>query len=336
MKKLLALLLCVVLTLGITACGGGKESAEENIVLKIAAQGAPESHEIEVLNNFEKIVEEKSNNSIDVQVFPSGQLGTLPDMIEGVSLGTVDMCFVGLSNLQSLCPSFAAYDMWLYDNAEDVVKVYNSEVGEKLNQELIDTANVRLLSYSNCQSGRMYLWSNEPLTTMDAYEGLVLRVPDNKSISTALGAIGTTSAVGFGDMYTAAQTGLIDVGSADISTMINSGYDDVFKYCNEVTPNYMPLALTISESVFGQMSENQKKIVEEAATEACQVWDDKQDELEAESMELLQNSKAEYVEMEPKELEKMNKLIRDAIEKYLSETIDPKLVSDIRSIVEQS
>lgn len=335
MKKIICLMLALVMTLMMVACGE-KAPAEssEPFVLKVGSQGAPDSLEVQTIENFAKLVNERSGGSLDVQVFPSSQLGSMTDMIEGVTLGTVDLCVAGMSNLTQICPDYAAYDMWFYGDATDVINVYNSEVGVRLRQTLVETTGARMLSYINCSAGQMYLWAKEPITTMADFEGLVLRVPGNKSIATALAALGTTSNVPFGDMYTAAQTGVIDVGSADIATMISNGFDDVFPYCIEITGNYMPLSLIMSETIFQQLTEEQQKIIEEAAVEACQYWDSHQEEVRKGDMDMLEASKAELVKMDPAELAKMNDLIHNAIEQYLSATIDADMISEIRKITD--
>lgn len=347
MKKyrfILATALAIVMVFTLASCGSSDNGSssetgatkENPVVLKIASQSAEGSHEIETLEQFASIVKEKTDGAIDVQVFPSGQLGALPDTIEGVSMGTIEMVSCGLTNLQQICPSFAAYDMWLYEDAQDVIDVYNSDLGKKLNQDIIDTAGVRVLSYNNCSSGRMYLWSNKPIETMGDLDGQIIRVPSNKSISTALGALGSTSVIGFGDMYTAAQTGVIDIGSADISTIIGAGYDEVFKYCDEMTNNFMAMSLVISEKAFSSLSAEQQQILQDAATETCTQWDDKQDELNEEMMDLLDKSNSKLVTMKPAELEKMDELIHEAIDKYLTETIDADTISQVRDITSKN
>ena len=51
-------------------------------------------------------------------------------------------------------------------------------------------------------------------------------------------------------------------------------------------------------------------------------------------MDMLENSKAELVKMDPAELSKMDDLIHDAIEKYLSATIDADMIAEIRRITD--
>ncbi len=331
MKKMISIVLVFVM---LTALFSLSASAAGPKVIKIASQGAPGSLEIQTLDRFAELVNEKCADSLKVEVYPSGQLGGLADAIEGVTLGTIEMAAPGLSNLSQLCSDFAAYDMWFYDGPEDIITVYNSDLGQKLNQELIDTAGVRLLSYNNCTAGRMYLWAKEPITTVDGFNGKVIRVPGNPSIATALSAIGTTSQVGFGDMYTAAQTGVIDIGSADISTMISNGFDEIFPYCIEITGNYMPMCLIISEDVYQALSEEEQTVVSESAVEACQYWDTHQDEVREGDMEMLENSKAEMVHMDPDELAVIDEKIHDAIEEYLAKSIDGEIIAQVRELTE--
>ncbi len=354
MRSIIAVLLAAVMMFSMAACGTKNNGADNNtadseneavsetkisadaVVLKIASQGAEGSREIETLKQFADLVNERTNGEIDVQVFPNGQLGALNDTLEGVSMGTIEMVATGMANLQQLSPDFAAYDMWLYEDVQDVIDVYNSDIGKELNQKLIDNSGVRVLSYMACTSGRMYLWSTKPIQKMSDLDGLIIRTPSDKSISTALGAIGSTSVIGFGDMYTAAQTGVIDVGSADISTMLNAGFDEVFPYCDEMTKNFMTMSLVMSDRAYNSLTEEQQKIIDEAAVEACQQWDSKQDELAAETEELLANSKSEFISMEPEELAKMDEKIHEAINAYLSGVIDEDMLKEIQKITSEN
>jgi TRAP-type C4-dicarboxylate transport system substrate-binding protein len=57
--------------------------------------------------NFKKLVEERSNGRIKVDVFPAAQLGAEVAMIEGVRLGTIDMCRAAPPTRRRSSPSSA-------------------------------------------------------------------------------------------------------------------------------------------------------------------------------------------------------------------------------------
>jgi TRAP-type C4-dicarboxylate transport system substrate-binding protein len=350
LKKIFSIILVLCMVFAMSACSKGEEKdvssgsgeattpevIKPEIVIKVASQGSPGSAEIQTLDNFAKQVAEKSNGTMEIQIYPSGQLGALPDMIEGLSIGSIEMVQCGMTNLQQISPSFAAYDMWLYEDARDVIDVYNSEIGKQLNKDLIETAGVRMLSYINCSDGRMYLWSNTPIEKASDLDGLIIRTPGNKSISTAMSSIGTTTVIGFGDMYTAAQTGVIDVGSSGIPQIVDSGYDEVFDYCNEITPNYMALCLVVSEITYQSLTEEQQKIITDASESACQEWDNKLDSVYGTSMELLEGSNSSLVTMELSERAILDEKIHTDISAYLSEVIDIEMINAINEITDNN
>ena len=73
------LFLCTVLV-GTLLFAGGKNEGQK--VFKIAAR-LPETHfEIAALRLFEEYFEEKTENAVDVQIFPNNQLGDDKEVIE--------------------------------------------------------------------------------------------------------------------------------------------------------------------------------------------------------------------------------------------------------------
>ena len=52
----------------------------------------PEEPQVKAVELFKEIVEEKTDGVIKVQIYPNNQLGNLRDIVEGIQLGTVQMC----------------------------------------------------------------------------------------------------------------------------------------------------------------------------------------------------------------------------------------------------
>lgn len=67
MKKFICLMLALVMVLSLVACGE-KSPAENNepVVLKVGSQGAPDSLEVQTINNFAQLVNERSGGSLDI------------------------------------------------------------------------------------------------------------------------------------------------------------------------------------------------------------------------------------------------------------------------------
>src|SRR5690606_38133970 len=60
-----------------------------------------------MLNDFAKMVGERSNGRISIKVFPAAQLGSELELAQGLRLGTVDFTATSVGNIASLVPKVA-------------------------------------------------------------------------------------------------------------------------------------------------------------------------------------------------------------------------------------
>lgn len=101
-NRLFAAALAGAMMLSLAACGGnsagngsgsGNNGDGETKTLSIGyttASNNDDPYHITALR-FKEIVEEKSNGRITVNEYPSNQLGSEPEMWEGMQIGTCDM-----------------------------------------------------------------------------------------------------------------------------------------------------------------------------------------------------------------------------------------------------
>ncbi|HPZ77124.1 MAG TPA: C4-dicarboxylate ABC transporter substrate-binding protein, partial [Thermosynergistes sp.] len=68
-------------------------AADKTMVIKFAHNGniIMEDPQNVACYAFEKMVEEKSNGTFDVQIYPAAQLGDARTIIEGVQMGAIEM-----------------------------------------------------------------------------------------------------------------------------------------------------------------------------------------------------------------------------------------------------
>ena len=75
---------------------------------------------------FKKLVEERSNGRIRVNVFPAGQLGAEVAMLEGVRLGTLDMSSCSAANAATVIPELGLLSVsYLFNDRAHVARVIN-------------------------------------------------------------------------------------------------------------------------------------------------------------------------------------------------------------------
>jgi TRAP-type transport system periplasmic protein len=110
-------LLCGAFGLGIAALMGAAAVQAAEVTLRLG-HAVFESHPFhDAAVRFRDAVAERSNGTIEIQIFPSRQLGDVKELTEGVQFGTVDMTVNSSSSYADLAPAVDALQLpWLIDS----------------------------------------------------------------------------------------------------------------------------------------------------------------------------------------------------------------------------
>lgn len=195
---------------GVLACMAATSAIAQEFTIRIAS---PTTNDItdKWMTEFEKRVEERSNGRIDVQPYPSGQLGPTPSTVEGVAAGTIEISAPSTGFLASLEPRFFALDIpGLFDSVDHGFKVFTDpEVIRYLSQFGEDYGVEPLVFYSVSQ---LAVTSTVPIQDADDWKGLKIRTPGASPFYVdpiiTLGA--SPISLPLGDALPALQTNVID------------------------------------------------------------------------------------------------------------------------------
>ncbi|MGR0278779.1 TRAP transporter substrate-binding protein [Marinomonas dokdonensis] len=238
------------------------------IEIKIAHGSSTQFHMHKALERFESIVEEKSNNRIDVTIFPSGQIAGDTGMVEAVLAGTVEMAVEPPSFFAKWDPAFEVAELpFIYPNKDVAFKVLNSEAGDELMHRLND---LDLVGLGWMEMGQRVLTNNgHPVTSPSDFKGIKLRtmkVPTHISAFKALGANPTP--MNFGEVYAGLQMNVIDAQENPISQIYTQKFHEVQDYItltNHVLALYLPV---INKSFYDSLDESDQTLLKEAMAEA--------------------------------------------------------------------
>ena len=208
-----------------------------------------------------------TDGRIEVQVFPNETLGKEIDLINGMQLGSVDMTITGES-LQNWAPMAALLAVpYAYPTLEDMDAVANGQIGDKVEQQIIEKARIRPIAYF--ARGPRNLTSNREIKNPDDLNGLKLRVPNVPlfvDVWKSLGAQPTPMA--FSEVFTSLQAGAIDAQENPLALIESASFDEVQKFVNKTEHVRSWIYLTISEITWGKLSDTDKDAVMEAAKRA--------------------------------------------------------------------
>jgi tripartite ATP-independent transporter DctP family solute receptor len=218
-------------------------------------------------DHFAKLVTEKSGGDMEVQVFPSSQLGSQKDMTEGLIYGTIDMVLTGTADLGQFQPKMSLFDLpFLFKDRAHAYKALDT-VGMELGQEL-EPRGLKLLGYM--ENGIRHLTNNvRPVKTPADMDGLKIRVMSNKIyIETIKSLGGSPTPMAFGELYSAMQQGTVDGQENPSAHIYTKRFFEVQKYASLTAHAYAPEPVLISMITWSKLSDAQKAIIQEAAKEA--------------------------------------------------------------------
>ena len=338
LKKLAMVLSTILLIAMLAACGnsgekassnGGNESASGDGDAKVikAGIGLNEDHpQYKGLLKFKEIVEEKTDGAIKVETYHSGQLGDDRSMTEALQLGTQEVTIPSTAPLANFVPEFSVFDIpFLFPNEQVADKVLDGEVGQDLLKKL-ESQNLVGLSY--WENGFRDLTNSEhPVATMDDFDGLKIRTMENDLHLDAFKALGANpTPMAFTELFTALQQGTVDGQENPYATIYLQKFYEVQDYVSNTHHIYSPFVFLMSKTFYDGLTEDQQKIMKDAAVEAGKYERKLNREANDKYLQSLQDEGMEYTEITPEAREEMVKAVAPVIDDYKSqigeETVD--------------
>jgi tripartite ATP-independent transporter DctP family solute receptor len=272
MKKVLGTLSVIALSLVLSG------PAVAATVLKLGHIAEPSNPYGQGADHFAQLVKEKSKGDIEIQVFPSSQLGTHKELIEGLIYGTVDMMLAGTAELGTFQPEVGLFDMpFLFKDRASAFKALDS-VGMELGKPL-EAKGVKLLGYM--ENGVRHITNNvRPIKVPADVNGLKIRVQNNKTYIELIKSMGgSPTPMALAELYSAMQAGVVDGQENPSAHIYTKRFYEVQKYASLTGHSYAAEPVLISVSTWKKLKPEQQAIIQAAATEAI-AWQRKLSEAE--------------------------------------------------------
>lgn len=268
MKRIVGVILCVFLLLGLTvSCG----AAEKKVTMKLAGTSPAneELGEYMAMLKFAELVRIYSDGSINCEVYPANQLGTTSEFIEGTSLGTIEACVAG-DTVSIMDPTiFVLYMPYLFKDTAHMRALLetDNEMSRKLNASMEEHGNLKPVSYLY-RGFLVAVNSKRPIRTPGDMKNLTIRVPESAiqvGITESLGAMPVT--ITWTEVFTSLAQGVCDGVTNTITEFYSINLQEVVKYVSET--NHMASIVNIWVNVpwFNSLSERQQEAILKAGKE---------------------------------------------------------------------
>ena len=320
----------IALALAAALClclGAGPALAKE---LKAGHTLAPDHPYQLGLEHFAKLVKERTNGEISIDVFHSSQLGSERELIEALQMGVVDVTIVSTAPLAGFTNDFLVYDLpFLFPDAATARRILDSPFGQKTLDSVSKIGLVGLVFFEN--GFRHVTNSKLPIVNPSDVNGIKIRTMENKIHMASFRVLGGTPVpMAFGELYTALQQKPIDAQENPLPIIYTSKFYEVQKYCSLTGHFYAPTPLFFAQSTWDGLTDEQKTIIKEAAAEARTFERDLIDQQNADFI-----SKLKELGMEITEIDKA--VWFDAMQpvyEEFEETIGADTIKEIQALIQ--
>lgn len=263
-----------VLCAGLLLGGALPALAGEAVVLRVGhAQPTKDVFHLGCLK-FKEVLEQKAPGKVRVQVFPSSQLGSIKDMIEGLRIGTVQVVLDAPSRLAVYTPLGDVFKLpYLVETRAQGEKAWASPVGQKLLGEIAEKSGILVASVA--WRGARQITSNREIKTPADMAGLKIRVPPYDLPVATFKALGANpTPMDFGEVYLALRQGIIDAQENPMSTNWSNRFHEVTKFL-VLTGHVKDFAgFMMGREAFGKLPAEIQGAVREAGAAASKVIGD--------------------------------------------------------------
>lgn len=198
---------------------------------------------------------------IKVEIYPAGQIGKIPRMIEGIQFGTLETLITPPGFLVGINPAFQVPDApGLFTDVFHAHRTLNDPAFFKPYSQLASKRGINMASLY--VYGPTSFASKKPIRTLDDFKGKKIRVLATKMESTLVGKFGAAGVpIPYTEVLPALQRGTIDAVRSSIIVMGGSKFFTVTKSITVVESGQIPSAIMVSNAWTKKLSAKQREFV---------------------------------------------------------------------------
>ncbi|MEO7241884.1 MAG: TRAP transporter substrate-binding protein [Variovorax sp.] len=248
-------------------------------VLKAADVHPPGYPTVVATENLGKKLEAATNGKYKMQMFPSSVLGDEKSMIEQTQVGAIQILRTSLGPVGSVVPEVNVFNMpFVFRDEKHMRAVIDGPIGQEL-LDKITASPAKLVALAWMDGGSRSLYTKKPVHSLEDLKGMKIRMMGNPLFVDTMNALGGNGiSMGYGEVFTALQTGVIDGAENNPPSMFTANhYTTGAKYYAQTNHLIIPELLVMSKVAWDKMTPEEqglmKKFGREAQMEQRVLWD---------------------------------------------------------------
>lgn len=227
-------------------------------------------------------LKEKSGGKLQIEIYPSQQLGTERQALELLQIGSLAMTKTSGAVMENFAPKIKCLSLpYVFRNREHTYNVQDGKVGREL---LLASEKFRLRGLGYFDAGqRSFYTKDRSINKPEDLNGLKIRVQESVMAMNLVRSLGgAPTPISWGELYTALQQGVVDGAENNPPSFVSSRHYEICKYYSLNEHTAVPDILVIGTTAWNRLNPQEQAWLQEAADEAIdyqrKIWVEAEEE----------------------------------------------------------
>ncbi len=241
----------------------------EPITIKLSHVVGQDTPKGKASEYFKRLVEQRSNNRIRVEIYANGSLFNDWDVQEALESNAIQMAAPSYSKLSGINPKLQLFDLpFLFQNVGHLHSVIDGEIGTTL---LKGASRNGLVALSFWDNGFKQLTANRRLADPQDATGLRFRIQGSDILKAQFDALGAVSqTIPFPLLHTALEENKIDGQENTLSNIYNKKLYQVQSNLTISNHGYLGYLVLTNKHFWSQLPKDLKVIIRGALKDATE------------------------------------------------------------------
>jgi TRAP-type C4-dicarboxylate transport system substrate-binding protein len=256
------------LPLLLSGCGSGDEQAagdagSTSTVVNLGGTTVPDTPGETVWLSFQERAEQASGGRLELRPLIYGQLGSEEQLLSGLRRGRIQFANLSAQVTSTVVPELALlYAPFLFDSVAEADFVYDEYLTD-VYRELLAEKNLHLITWY--EIGFHSVYGKAPIILPGDAAGKRFRVSSSLNARLFAEAIGAdVIPLGFGEIVSSLQTGLIEAGENSVSLYARTGIADEAPEYTQTRHAFGVSVIVVDSKWWSALDESDRVILEEA------------------------------------------------------------------------
>ncbi len=285
---------------------------------------------VEAIVRMGKKLETATSGRITLQMFPSMQLGGEKEMIEQAQVGALQIARISVGPMGPIVDELNVFNLpFMFRNEAHMRRVIDGAIGKELLEKISASPASRLIALGWMDAGTRNVYAKKAIKVPADLKGQKIRMMGNPIFVETMNAMGGNGvAMGFNELYSAMQTGVVDGAENNPPTLLVQNHYQVAKVYSLTGHLIIPEIFVFSKRSWDALGKEDQALITkfsaEAQLEQRQLWDVMVKDAEVK----LKAAGVEFVPVEQKPFYDATKVIREkygakhaALIKRIEETV---------------